>query len=339
MIKPKEILAQFKLLPVNEQSIILNSLRVEFEGKGKLLELVQSEVSTKKDCPHCGCLKVHKRGKQSGVQMYKCVDCTKWFSSTTGTPLWDIKKKDKWQAYLNCMQRNVPIKKAALEVGICIQTSFDWRHKILSVLNKEVPLKLIGRVECDELELPLSNKGERNLTRKPRKRSSDFKRNIETKEVTTVQVVTAIDENNQTYFKAIESKRITANDLKKTIGKKLDKNVTLVTDKHPSYIPFAKSKPGLKHKTVKSNEHVNKEDKKVNLQKVNNQHKQLRQFLGKFNGVSSKYLQNYLNWFAYGKNMESYANQTKQWFLAILTTDVAYNLYQLIKDNAVNIRT
>jgi transposase-like protein len=339
MIKSKDLLAEFKLLPVKEQSEILQSLRVEFEGKGKLLEVTSLEITTKKDCPYCGNIKVHKRGKQDGVQMYKCVGCTKWFSSTTGTPLWDIKKKDKWQSYLSCMQRNVPIKKAALEVGICIQTSFDWRHKILSVLNKEIPVKLSGRVESDELELPLSNKGERNLTRKARKRSGDFKRNTETKEITTVQVLTAVDQNNQTYFKAIETKRITANDLKKTLGKKLDKNVTLITDKHPSYIPFVKSKSSIKHKTVKSTEHVNKADKKVNLQKVNNQHKQLRQFLGKFNGVSSKYLQNYLNWFAYGKNMESYANQTKQWFLAILTTDIAYNLYQLIKENAVNIRT
>lgn len=339
MIKSNDLLAEFKLLPVKEQSEILQSLRVEFEGKGKLLEVTSLEITSKKDCPHCGCAKVHKRGKQNDVQMYKCVGCTKWFSSTTGTPLWDIKKKDKWQSYLSCMQRNVPIKKAALEVGICIQTSFDWRHKILSVLNKEVPVKLRGRVESDELELPLSNKGERNLTRKARKRSSDFKRNTETKEITTVQIITAVDENNQTYFKAVETKRITASDLKKTLGKKLDKNVTLITDKHPSYIPFVKSKPSIKHKTLKATEHVNKEDKKVNLQKVNNQHKQLRQFLDKFNGVSSKYLQNYLNWFAYGKNMETYANQTKQWFLAILTTDIAYNLYQLIKNNAVNIRT
>ena len=339
MIKSKDLLAEFKLLPVKEQSEILQSLRVEFEGKGKLLEVTSLEITSKKDCPHCGCTKVHKRGKQNDVQMYKCVGCAKWFSSTTGTPLWDIKKKDKWQSYLSCMQRNVPIKKAALEVGICIQTSFDWRHKILSVLNKEVPVKLSGRVESDELELPLSNKGERNLTRKARKRSSDFKRNTETKEITTVQVITAVDENNQTYFKAVETKRITASDLKKTLGKKLDKNVTLITDKHPSYIPFVKSKPSIKHKTVKATEHVNREDKKVNLQKVNNQHKQLRQFLDKFNGVSSKYLQNYLNWFAYGKNMETYANQTKQWFLAILTTDIGYNLYQLMKNNAVNIRT
>jgi len=339
MIKPKELLAQFKLLPLKEQADIFERLRIEFEGGGKLLELALMEVALKKDCPHCGCKKVHKRGKQSGVQMYKCVGCTKWFSSTTGTPLWDIKKKDKWQAYLNCMQRNVPIKKAAIEVGVCIQTSFDWRHKILSVLNKEVPQKLCGRVECDEVEFALSNKGDKNLMRPARKRSSDFKRNTETKEVTTVQVISAIDENNNTYFKAVETKRITANDLKKTIGKKLDKDVTLVTDKHPSYIPFVKSKPSITHKTVKANEHVNKEDKKINLQKINNQHKQLHQFLAKFNGVSSKYLQNYLNWFAYGKNIAAFANQTKQWFIALLTTDTAYNLYQLIKKNAVNIRT
>ena len=339
MEKVHDMLAHFKSLSATAQSAVLQSLRAEFEGKGKLLEVVQSEIITKKACPHCGTSRVHKRGKQNEVQMYKCADCTKWFSSTTGTPLWDIKRKDKWQSYLNCMQQGMSIKKTAKEIGICIQTSFDWRHKILSVLNKKVPEKLIGRVECDELELPLSNKGDKHLTRKARKRSSDFIRNTKTKEVTTVQVISAIDENNQTYFKAIETKRITAKQLNKTLGKKLDKNVTLITDKHPSYRPFVKSKPSIKHKTVKSNEHVNNDDNHVNLQKVNNQHKQLRQFLDRFNGVSSKYLQNYLNWYAYGKQMENFANSTKQWILAILTTDIGYTLYQLAKLNAVNIRT
>jgi len=54
--------------------------------------------------------------------------------------------------------------------------------------------------------------------------------------------------------------------------------------------------------------------------------------LEKFNGVSSKYLQNYLNWFAYGKNMENFANQTKQWFSAILISDIAYNPISINKD-------
>jgi hypothetical protein len=56
-------------------------------------------------------------------------------------------------------------------------TSFDWRHKILSSLAQFVPRQLSSEVECDELELALSNKGCRNLDREPRKRGNDFKRN------------------------------------------------------------------------------------------------------------------------------------------------------------------
>ena len=127
MEKSQDILVHFKSLSAVAQAAILQSLRAEFEGKGKLLEVVQSENKIKKACPHCGAARVHKRGKQNDVQMYKCSECTKWFSSTTGTPLWDIKRKDKWQSYLNCMQQGMSIKKTAKEIGICIQTSFDWR--------------------------------------------------------------------------------------------------------------------------------------------------------------------------------------------------------------------
>ena len=105
MIKTQDLLAQFKTLSAIGQSEVLETLRIEFEGQGKLLEVAQSEIVAKKACPHCASNRVHKRGKQNGVQMYKCTGCTKWFSSTTGTPLWDIKKKDKWQSYINCMQQ------------------------------------------------------------------------------------------------------------------------------------------------------------------------------------------------------------------------------------------
>jgi len=65
-----------------------------------------------------------------------------------------------------CMLKGLSIKKTAKDIGICIQTSFDWRHKVLSVLHTEVPNTLEGRVECDEVKLPINQKGERNLDRK-----------------------------------------------------------------------------------------------------------------------------------------------------------------------------
>jgi len=82
-----------------------------------------------------------------------------------------------------------------------------------------VPDTLEGRVECDEVELPINQKGERNLDRKSKRRSSDFIRNTEDKAKTTKQVVSAINQNNKLYFKAVETKRLTAKHQKKRLEK------------------------------------------------------------------------------------------------------------------------
>ena len=145
--------------------------------------------------------------------MYQCRECLKWYSETTGTPLWDIKLKSKWQSYLRCMEQGMPIKKIAKEIGISIQTSFDWRHKILSSLSSFAPQILSETVECDEMELALSNKGSRDLDRAPRKRANDFKRNEPTHEITVVQVVTAVQRAGETYLRAVETKRLSAKEI------------------------------------------------------------------------------------------------------------------------------
>ena len=342
MKQTEKIRSLFAALSSSSQSELLDSLLQEHELQGKILQDASNEVSSnrkKKPCPHCRSTQVYKRGRQNGVQMYQCKECKKWYSETTGTPLYDIKLKSKWQSYLRCMEQGMPIKKIAKELNICIQTSFDWRHKILSSLDQFAPNSLSGEIECDELELPLSNKGSRTLDRAPRKRSSDFKRNTENEEITVVQVVTAVERNGNKYLKAVESKRLSKEEIAKVFEGKLSKNATLITDKHPSYRAYAKDNPEINHKALLAKEHVDKTDKSVHLQKVNNVHSQLRKFLRPFNGVSSKYLQNYLNWYAYVDEIKKNKTTLKHWFLVILGTDQAYHLFELFKQNAVIIRT
>jgi hypothetical protein len=113
----------------------------------------------------------------------------------------------------------------------------------------------------------------------------------------------------------------------------------LITDKHPSYRAFAKENPLIKHKALLAEDHVDKNDKTIHLQKVNNVHSKLRKFLRPFNGVSSKYLQNYLNWYVYVDNIKMSKTTLKQWLLTIMATDQAYHLFLLFKQNAVIIRT
>jgi len=338
----QEIKVMFKELPIGVQDELLGDLLIEQELQGKVLQEAEQVVlkkRNKKPCPHCNSSKVYKRGKQIGVQMYNCNDCGKWYSETTGTPLYDIKLKSKWQSYLNCMEQGMPIKKIAKELNISIQTSFDWRHKILSSLSQFTPAELSGQVECDELELALSNKGSKSLERKPRKRGTDFKRNQGKDITTTVQVVTAVQRNGQKYLKAVETKRLSKKDIEAVFNGKLSDNTTLITDKHHSYKAFAKDKPSINHKRLLAKDHVDKKDKSIHLQRVNNTHKQVKDFLKPFNGVSSKYLQNYLNWYAYMDKIRNSKTMLRQWFVAMLLTDQAYNLFELFKQNAVIVRT
>ena len=338
----QEIKRLFNELPLSVQNNLLGELLIEQELQGKILLEAQEEISSKrknKSCPHCTSSNVYKRGKQRGVQMYKCNNCNKWYSETTGTPLYDIKLKNKWQSYLSCMEQGMSIKKIAKELEISIQTSFDWRHKILSSLSDFTPKELSQEIECDELELALSFKGNRNLEREPRKRGTDFKRNTGKDKVTTVQVVTAIERKGEKYLKAVETKRISKDDITRVFEDRLADNSILITDKHPSYKAFAKDNPAIKHKTLLAKDHVEKNDKSIHLQRVNNMHKQIRDFLKPFNGVSSKYLQNYLNWYAYIDRIRDSKTTIKQWFITLLLTDQAYNLFELFKQNAVIIRT
>jgi len=187
----------------------------------------------------------------------------------------------------------------------------------LSSLNEFVPAHLSSEVECDELELALSNKGSLNLDRTARKRGNAFKRNMGTDEVTVVQVVTAVERKGEKYLKAVVSKRLTKEEITKALDGKLTSGATLITDKHPSYKAFAKDNPTIKHKALLAKDHADRDDKTIHLQKVNNVHTQLRTFLRPFNGVSSKYLQNYLNWYAYADKIRNSKTTLKQWFLTM----------------------
>ena len=302
----EEIKALFSIMSKREKELLLGDLLQELELEESLLDKVDSKLSRKKKpCPHCQSTSVHKKGKQNGVQMYNCKGCKSWYSETTGTPLSGIQLKDKWQGYLHCMEQGMPIKKIAKELGISIQTSFDWRHKILSSMNDLAPSQLRGVVECDELELAINEKGNKHLVRTARKRSSDFKRNQGKDIDTVVQIVTAVERGGNKYLKAVRTKRLSKENIQQVFEGKLTKGTTLITDKHHSYRSFAKDEKQIKHKTVKANMYVDNKDSSVHLQHVNNTHKQLRNFLMPFNGVSSKYLQNYLNWFAYQKQIRS----------------------------------
>ena len=88
----------------------------------------------------------------------------------------------------------------------------------------------IGRVR--RIRTALSNKGSKSLDRDPRNRETDFKRNQGKGEVTTVQVVTAVQRNGGKYLKAVVSKRHSKDEIAKVFDGKRTGKTTLIKDKH-----------------------------------------------------------------------------------------------------------
>ena len=257
-------------------------------------------------CPHCSSKKIRANGKLKGVQRYYCNNCQKNFSQNTGKFWYHIKKKDKVKDYLYCLLSGYSIRKSAKEVGISIQTSFTWRHKLLTSFSSVSVSEFEGIVESDDLFFTHSEKGNKNLDRAPRKRGSKAsKAGISDQKVA---VIATCDRQGNKDFKVSTRGRISKKDIEKTLAGKLDKVQVLCSDSHRSYSAFAKGKD-FEHKQFNASKGQKAVDKIYHVQNVNNLDMRLRKFMESFNGVATKYLQNYLNWFLVLEKIKNATNR------------------------------
>ena len=292
---------------------VSSSSLVQQEIVNSLLSLSLAEAQVKENnetkavtCPHCLNKHIRANGKLKGVQRYICNGCNKNFSETTGKFWYNIKKKDKLNRYLYCLLSGYSIRQSAKETGISIQTSFDWRQKLLTSFSSVSVEEFQGIVESDDLFFSFSEKGNRNLDRKPKKRGEKASKAGISNE--KVAVVATCDRSGNKDFKVATRGRISKKDLDKVLKGKLDKVDVLCSDSHRSYGAFAKANT-IEHKKFNATKGQRTVDKVYHVQNVNNLDMRLRKFMDSFNGVATKYLQNYLNWFLVLEKIKNSTNK------------------------------
>lgn len=245
-------------------------------------------------CPHCKSGEITANGRLKGIQRYRCKACGKNFSETTGKFWYNLQKRDKVSHYLYCMLSGLSIKKTAKQVGIAVQTSFDWRHKLLTAFSTVSPEGFEGIVESDDLFFAHSEKGSRDLDRPARKRGQKAsKAGISDQKVA---VIATCDRSGNRDFKVATRGRISKKDIERAIGDKVGRADVLCSDAHRSYTAFAKG-IGAEHKKFNASKGQRTVERAYHVQNVNAMDQRLRKFMAGFNGVATKYLQNYLNWF------------------------------------------
>lgn len=289
MTPSEQIKDLFKKLSTDQQNQLLKDLP---SLRNKTLTNIEDSIIV--ECPYCKQTDIFKNGKHKGSQRYKCKSCNRNFKAATGRAFYGIKKKVKFAEYKSIMIKEglLPLKQMSSRLGISIQTAFDWRHKILSSINTGTQ-NFDGITEIDDIWFLYSQKGRQGLeySRKrggsKRKGDNDFQ----------VKMLVTMDRKQSTDLSVVRIGRLKSSDIKRKVGEKVSKTATLVSDKHSSISAFAK-RNNIEHINFKASEHI--ADSQHHVQTVNNLASRIK---GKLNhslrGVSTKYLQNYSNWFQF----------------------------------------
>lgn len=299
----RHVYRDFSDLSKSEQLALFEAMKQDLfpeerEDIAKMLkDIRETRFSDGLACLHCGSVSVKKNGKYRARQRYLCKDCGKTFNDMTNTPLSGSRYPHKWLKYFEMMVEGYTLPKISETLEIHISTAFYWRHKILNAVRSLGNQTLKGIVESDETFFLESDKGKKSIThRKARKRGGvATKRGISKEQIC---VLVAQDRNGQVISQMAGKGRIKSTDIDKVLGSFIDTSALLCSDTATNYKKFAKDK-GLQHEMVNMRKGIYVKKSIFHIQHVNAYHKRLKQFMERFQGVATKYLDNYLYWFRY----------------------------------------
>lgn len=315
-----------KLIPQmnsNELKVLFRILD-DMRNKTKIMpieEVHDAKFSEGLQCPHCKEKLIIKFGKHNGVQRYRCKSCKKTFSDTTQTPFAYSKKNlSQWEDFIQCMVDKFSLRKSAKRVGISLDTSFFWRHKILDAINLHEKSYLSGIVEADETYFKESFKGNHSKSKTftmPRVSRKNGKISVRGLSKLLVCVLCAQDRNGHLIIVPACKGRISTNKITSILDGHLSKTSTFCTDLHKSYMGFT-ANVGIKHVRVLP---MKSKGMVYNIQHINAVHSNIKTFMAPFKGVATKYLSNYMNWYMLN-------SQIKDWSLK---SQITYFLQKVSK--------
>jgi len=255
-----------------------------------MIEDIKGEVTC---CPHCGSNAIQRWGRSSGLQRFKCkeAECGSTFNPLTGTPFARLRYRSRWIQNLEGMQYGLSITKMAEIMGVARTTAFRWRHRFLAAATAARPEELSGIIEADETFFTESFKGNQTISkRKSRKRGKQGdKRSTADK----IAVLIVKDRSGVTtdYVLGEHSNDAIIEKLEPIVNK----DSILCSDGAHAYRNFAKKHNITHHRLIAldGNRVIGKE---YHIQNVNGYTGRLKTWMGRFNGVGTAYLGNYLGW-------------------------------------------
>lgn len=287
----KRLTAALEKMTPGQRKILATEL-MALECRPASVTVVEGRMGRVPTCPHCAAERVVKNGTARGLQRFMCRECGKTFCALTGTPLAHLHMRGKWLDQAAALRDGLTLCEVAENLNIAVSTAFRWRHRFLELPKTVQAQALIGIAEADETYFLRSNKGQRkDLGRPARKRGGKAsKRGLSDEQV---PVLVARDRSGSTadFILAIVDKAHVSAVMKPLLAQ----DAILCTDSSKVLTAAAKDM-GVMHHSVNLSAGV-RVDGPWHVQNVNAYHSRLKNWLRRFKGVATRYMDSYLGWF------------------------------------------
>jgi transposase-like protein/IS1 family transposase len=266
-------------------------LRNELDRRGnaeEVIRLIEQGLQEKPLCPHCGHTQLQRWGVSCALQRYRCRQCRHTFNALTHTPLARLRHKDRWLSYTQALIDGISVRQAASCCGVAKNTSFKWRHRFLESPALQKAGQMQGIAEADETFFLESFKGKRHLPRKARKRGGKAATSAE-----HIPVLVVRDRDGATADFRLTG--VSAKEIEPVLKPLLAADAILCTDGASAYVVVARH-IGVEHHPVNISRGIHVVRGAYHIQNVNAYDSRLKQWLARFHGVATDYLESYLGW-------------------------------------------
>jgi transposase-like protein len=280
-----------------EQRAALGRALASASGEPEAVRLIEAAFAAAPRCPHYGAAGLQRWGRAGGLRRCRCATCRKTFNALAGTSLARLRKKERWLRYGEALAAGMSLTEAAAHCGVHLTTSFRRRHRFLRApaAAREV---LGGVVEADETFFRRSHKGSRRWRRGgappgrgPRRRGERAsKRGLSAEQV---PALIARDRAGHTVDAVLPD--LGAEAVEAALASVVAGDAVLCSDGAKACAAFAAGH-GPHHEPVNLAAGIRVRDGAFHIQNVNAYHGRLKGWMGRFNGVATRHLPNYLGW-------------------------------------------
>ena len=322
-----------QMTPAERRSALESLQRIIDAEFFKLAEGAPAGVEA---CPCCGSVSFVRRGRDHlGKQRYKCRDCGRTFGGSS-RKIFGSTKLDRatWMKYAECFVDMLTLRDAAAKCGVCLKTSFFMRHRLLEALRKHMPSFQVEPgcgVELDETFLPESFTGNHarstdfKMPRRARKHAGkgyagkkEWQKRPRGTGDNCVCILMGINDSGDVFYEIACRGSLDAETAKTILHGKLADGAVISTDKTKVYNRAIAELDAAVHRSFAAADH--------GINRINNVHSNLKDFLRRFGGVSTRRLDNYLAWFKWRMSFDR--DRTPQEAAELVVKQAAQGTYE-----------